>query len=58
MYVEMDDGELKPLDERLEEYGFTPEYSRLINRLLDKGVLTEEDVWYITSEYWRLRNEN
>lgn len=56
MRVQMDTG-LVPLDVRLEEYGFKPETSRLINCLADKGVMSVEDVWYVTGEYWKLVKE-
>jgi hypothetical protein len=56
MQVQMNDG-LIPLDERLTTYGFRPEVSRLINRLVDKGLLNDEDIWYVTDEFWKLRKD-
>jgi hypothetical protein len=53
MNVQMDN-DLIGLDTRLTDYGFTPEFARLINRLADKGILENIDIWYITGEYWNL----
>lgn len=54
MVVQMNNSVIN-LDDRLTEYGFTPEYARLINRLADKELIDVEDVWYITGEFWNLQ---
>lgn len=55
MVVLMHHTEMVNLSDRLIDYGFTPEYSRLINCLADNGIMSVEDIWYVTGEYWNVQ---